>query len=173
MARLVLLCAILLLGTACVTTPPALSAGPYATLGHAQALSDVGRGQRVRWGGSIVTTTPGKEESCFEIIAHPLDRQGRPLQTDTSAGRFMACAPGFFDPAVYRFGREVTVVGTVEAPRSGKIGDYTYHYPRIAAEIVYLWPERYERYWDDYYYPDPFWFPYWYRPYYYYRPWYR
>ncbi|MGD2062645.1 MAG: Slp family lipoprotein [Nitrospirota bacterium] len=163
--RWVLLSTALLI-TACATTPPPLATGPYATLDHADALSDAGRGQRVRWGGSIVATTPGEEESCFEIIAHPLDRRGRPLQTDTTAGRFMACAPGFFDPEVYRFGREVTIVGVVGEPRSGKIGEYTYHYPELAAEIVYLWPEREDRYWD--YYPDPFWYPYW--PYYH-RPW--
>jgi len=158
----------LLLVMACATPPPPLAAGPFATLDHAEALTDQGRGQRVRWGGSLVATTPGEEETCFEIIGHPLDRQGRPYQTDTTAGRFMACTPGFFDPAVYRFGREMTVVGVVEEPRSGKIGAYAYHYPKLGAETVYLWPERPDRYWDDYYYPDPFWYPYW--PHYH-RPW--
>jgi outer membrane lipoprotein len=169
MPRLAALCAICLVFMACATTPPPLAGGPYATVDHRAALDQAARGERVRWGGTIVVTTPDEEETCFEIIDHPLDGQGRPRQTDQTAGRFMACAPGFFDPGVYRLGREVTVVGVLAEPRTGKIGDHTYQYPRAVAEIVYLWPERVEDVWRPYY-PDPFWYPYWYHPYYY-RPW--
>jgi outer membrane lipoprotein len=165
MRRLVLLCAIGLLSTACATTPAPLANGPFTTLDHQAALGDAARGVKVRWGGTIVVATPAEEETCLEIIDHPLDRQARPRQTDRTAGRFIACAPGFFDPGVYRLGREVTVVGVLGEPRTGKIGDHSYQYPQVRAETVYLWPERAEETWG--YYPDPFWYPYWYHPYYY------
>jgi len=168
MQRLGALCAICLVSMACATTPPPLAGGPFAAFDHQAALGDAARGERVRWGGKIVVTTPEAQETCIEIIDHPLDRQGRPRQTDHTAGRFMACAPGFFDPGVYRLGREITVVGVLGEPRTGKIGDHIYQYPQVLAETVYLWPERVEDAWGPYY-PDLFWYPY---PYWYYPPYY-
>lgn len=151
-----------LLLAACASTPPPLAGGPFAEVGHEQALGEEGLGAEVRWGGSIVTVTPEEQQTCFEVISHPLDRRGRPRDTDTTAGRFLACAEGFFDPAIYTYGREVTVVGRVVAPETGKVGGYTYRYPRLAAETVYLWPERLADdwggyYWGPYWYPYPFW----------------
>ena len=35
-----------------------------------------------------------------------------------------------------------------------RIGEYDYNYPRVAADVVYLWPERRD---DDYFHTDPFW----------------
>ena len=156
----------LLLTAACATAPAPIATGPFAAIGHQQALTDAALGERVRWGGTLVKTTPGKEETCFEIVAHPLDRSGRPQDTDTTTGRFVACSPGFFDPAVYRLGREVTVVGAVAQPEEGRIGDHPYRYPKLNAETVYLWPERREEYYGPGWYRDPF----WYAPYY--SPWY-
>jgi len=168
MARTVLLPLLALLWVAaCVTPPEPLATGPFAAIGHQQALADAALGERVRWGGTVVKTTPGKEETCFEIVAHPLARSSRPRATDTSAGRFVACAPGFFDPAVYRLGREVTVVGRVAKPEQGRIGEHPYRYPKLAAETIYLWPERREEYGPSWY-PDPFWYPSYYGPWY---PW--
>lgn len=168
MARSPLLPVLLSLWVAACATPPApLATGPFAAIDHRQALADAARGERVRWGGSVVKTTPQEEETCFEIVAHPLDRNGRPRATDTTAGRFVACAPGFFDPAVYRLGRELTVVGRVAEPEGGRIGDHPYRYPKLAAETVYLWPERRDEYgypWYPGWYPDPFWYGPWYGP---------
>lgn len=165
--------ALLFLLAACATPPAPLATGPFAAIDHQQALTAAALGARVRWGGRVVQATPRAEETCFELVAHPLDQTGRPRATDTTNGRFVACAPGFFDPAVYRLDREVTVVGRVAAPEEGRIGDHPYHYPKLAAETVYLWPERREEYGPPLY-PDPFWYsPYygpWYPwPHYYYR----
>jgi len=166
MARFVLLPLLpLVVLAACATPPTPLAGGPFAAVGHQQALVDGALGERVRWGGTVVKAMPKEEETCFELVAHPLDRSGRPRATDTTDGRFVACAPGFFDPAIYRLGREVTVVGRVAEPERGRIGDHPYRYPKLAAETVYLWPERREEYGPPWY-PDP----YWYSPYY--GPWY-
>jgi len=146
--------------------PPKPLAGefPPITPGDVQAGARVG--ERVRWGGDIVATTPRAGETCFEVVAKPLDRRARPRPVDETTGRFIACAAGFRDPAVYADGRELSVVGTVEALERGKVGDATYVYPRVRAEAVHLWPERPPSppvvFYDPW--PGPFWAPY---PYYY------
>ena len=45
----------------------------------------------------------------------------RPLVTDASFGRFVACGPGFYDPAVYAKDRSLTVLGTVEGVTDGTV----------------------------------------------------
>jgi outer membrane lipoprotein len=67
------------------------------------------------------------------------------LSRDRSEGRFIACRAGFYDPAVFTAGREVTIAGTVTGFEARRIGDYDYRYPRVAADVIYLWPERRDR----------------------------
>lgn len=160
--------------SACVTPPAPLAGGPFAETTVAQAQGGNLEGQRVRWGGEITTTTTSKDETCFELVSRPLDKQARPRRTDQTDGRFLACAPSFYDPAVYEKGRELTVIGPLQAPTVGKIGEYEYRYPGVAAEKVYLWPKR-PRYAGAYYGPwvydpwvGPFWYPYGYP---YWGPW--
>ena len=66
----------------------------------------------------------------------------RPRRSDSSPGRFVACAAGFFDPAVYQPGREITIVGALHGTTAGRVGDYDYTFPRIDAATVHLWPDR-------------------------------
>ena len=139
MLRWVVLIVVLLPG--CASIPKPIS-GNVAAISPQQALQEGAVGNRVRWGGEIVKVTVNKEDTCFELLAKPLDHSARPLRSDNAEGRFIACAPQFFDPAVYAKGREVTVMGTVIEPVSGKIGEYDYRYPRVTVERLYLWPER-------------------------------
>jgi len=163
MSRWRVLCVVMCVLAACATPPPVLSGGSFAELTVQDAQARDLTGQRVRWGGGIVVTTPEKDETCFEVVSRPLDREARPRRTDESDGRFLACAAGFFDPAVYSAGREISVVGTLQGLAVRKIGDYEYRYPRIAAENVFLWPKR--EVVQAYYYSDPwvnpFWYPMW------------
>jgi outer membrane lipoprotein len=168
MNRAVLLRAAALTLSACATPPASLS-GAFADITVAQAQRQDLVGQRVRWGGEIVSTKPEKSRTCFEVVSRPLDRAARPRRTDQSDGRFVACAAGFYDPAVYAPHRELTVVGTLEASTSGKIGEYEYRCPQVQAEHVYLWSRRHVE-GGDYYDPwlyDPWFYnpwvagPYW------------
>ena len=59
---------------------------------------------------------------------------------DASNGRFVACRAGFYDPAIFEAGREVTFIGHIDGYETTKIGDYDYKLPKLAADIVYLWP---------------------------------
>lgn len=156
-----------LLLSACATTPAALSGGPFPAITPRMAQQRDTVGERVRWGGVIVSTMPTPKETCIEILSRPLDTQGRPRDTDQTDGRFISCAQGFRDPAVYAPGREVTVIGTLAPSVVRKIGDFDYHYPSLPADVLYLWPKR-EEYLPPPYYYDPFWDPFW-RPWPYYR----
>lgn len=90
-------------------------------------------------------------------------------------GRFIACKPGFIDPAEFTQGREVTITGRLTGVDSGKIGEFEYRFPRVDARSVYLWPERreYEHrdhfyrpfFYDPFYGPFPYRYPFWYYPY--------
>ncbi len=163
MSRFVLVVAAVLL--AGCPRPPAPLSGEFPPTTVADARSEDYSGGRVRWGGVIVETMPGKDATCFQVVALMLDSRARPRPNDNSAGRFVACASGFWDPSIYAPKREVTVVGTIDGSVSEKIGDYDYTFPHVAAEVVYLWPERtyaQPAYYGGPYYWGPYWGPSWY-----------
>lgn len=62
------LLALLLLLSACAR-PPAALRGSFGPLSPRDAQTRAAVGERVRWGGEIVSTTPGRNETCFELHA--------------------------------------------------------------------------------------------------------
>ena len=126
---------------ACVR-PPANLAGQFDPVTVREAQAQPRQGVAVRWGGKIVGVRPGRTDTCFQIASFPLDAAARPQPSDESPGRFVACAPGFYEPTVYVPGRDVTVVGALNGTTTGKIGEYEYRFPRVDATTVYLWPEE-------------------------------
>jgi outer membrane lipoprotein len=154
-----LVAAIALLG-GCATIPQPL-AGNFANVSTASAQQGGAGGTHVRWGGEIIKTEPGQQQTCFYLLSRPLDSQARPQagSAGDNQGRFVACRSGFYDPEVFTRGREVTVTGTIHGTVSQKVGDYDYAYPRVEADVVYLWPKPqvYSNYGPGYY--DPFWGP--------------
>ncbi|MGE5027440.1 MAG: Slp family lipoprotein [Betaproteobacteria bacterium] len=157
MIRALLATASLLLLTACATTPTPISRGPFTPLSLKQAQSGEAAGSRVRWGGMIISVAPQKSETCFEVLSRPLDGDGEPKPTDQTEGRFIACGTGFYDPAAYPAGREITFVGSVQSSTVCKIGTVDFSCPSLAIESLYLWPKPEPRY----YYYDPFYDPFW------------
>jgi outer membrane lipoprotein len=148
---------------ACATVPKPLQ-GNYATnVTSLSAQQGSASGTQVRWGGEIISTEPGQQSTCFYVLGRPLDSQARPTRTgnNDSQGRFVACRAGFYDPEVFARGREITVTGTIQGTMTRKVGDYDYNYPRVDANVVYLWPKRQVVYGYPYgpgWY-DPFWGP--------------
>ena len=72
-----------------------------------------------------------------------LDANGRPRwAADDTGGRFIACRAGFYDPAIFQADREVTVTGVIDGYETRRIGEYDYRFPRLAADVIYLWPVR-------------------------------
>lgn len=134
-----LACAAML--AACATSPKPLQ-GQFAAVQPEQAVASGSAGELVRWGGRIVEVRTEKLNSCFEIVGAPLDSSGRPRKVDSSTGRFIACRTGFYEPQVFAPGRELTISGHIESFETRKVGEYDYRYPRVAADVVFLWPER-------------------------------
>ena len=127
---------------ACATQPTPLQ-GEYVEVTPQDAATADVTGQVVRWGGRIVRTEPQNNRTCFEVLSTRLDSYARPYwATDDVGGRFIACRAGFYDPAVFEPNREVTFTGRVEGYDNRKIGGYDYRFPRVAADVVYLWPVR-------------------------------
>ncbi len=123
----------------CATAPRPLQ-GEFAQVRpHDAARAD---GARVRWGGSVIAVDPRGAETCFEVLGRDLNETARPRNTDASDGRFLACRSGFYDPEVFKPGRDITVVGTVAGTEVRKVGEFDYTYPRLTADAVYLWPDR-------------------------------
>jgi outer membrane lipoprotein len=145
---------------ACASQPQPLQ-GDYAQVTPREAADHDNTGIVVRWGGRIIKTEPHENRTCFEMIATSLDVYGRPYwASDDDGGRFIACRTGFYDPAVFEANREVTFTGRLEGYDQRKIGGYDYRFPRVAADVVYLWPVR-ERV-DVLTYPSPWpWWGYW------------
>ena len=144
---------------ACATVPKPLE-GTFNDVSTANAQQGGAPGAKVRWGGEIIKTEPGPQQTCFFVLSEPLDSQARPTggRDGQTQGRFVACRDGFYDPEVFTRGREITVTGTVHGAVSQKVGDFDYAYPRVEADVVYLWPKQVAyRYPPGYY--DPFWGP--------------
>jgi len=142
-ARLLSVATLALLLGACASQPKPLQGG-YSEVPtpHAAVLGDY-TGTAVRWGGRIVQVEPRPDATCFEMIATRLTAGGRPYwAADDTNGRFVACRAGFYDPAVFERNREVTFTGRIAGYDTRRIGEYDYRFPRIDAEVVYLWPVR-------------------------------
>ena len=107
----------------------AVKSDPNATLG-----------KTILVGGEIIETHNKKETTEIEILQKPLGSDYRPLFVDESKGRFIYIHPTFLDPSIYKSGRKVTVVGTVEGARSQRVGEVEMAYPILAGNHLYLWP---------------------------------
>lgn len=135
-----LVCALLV---GCVTYPKPLQ-GEFQPVTPDSAVGSANQvGTPVRWGGRIISVEPQAQSTCFEVISIQLDASGRPAAgSDDTAGRFIACRNGFYDPAVFEKDREITFTGRIDGYETRRIGEYDYRLPRLAADVIYLWPER-------------------------------
>lgn len=146
----------------CATVPAPIAGDNFSTVTPRQAATEKAGGQHVRWGGEIIKVEPRADVTCFEVLSRELWSDARPNRRDHSDGRFIACSKGFYDPALYTRGRDLTITGTVNGVEQHKVGEYQYTYAQVDADQVYLWPER--QYTNAYPYAgwyDPFWGPYW------------
>lgn len=161
-----------LLLSACASSP-----GPFSDIPAANGPEpDVVRehpekysATRVQWGGIIARIENRAGESVVEMVARPLAKNGRPRETDSSSGRFLAHINEFIDPVVHAAGREMTVIGHVAGTEQHKIGEHPYTYPVVQVSQYHLWPLRQPVAVDPYpawrfrswYFHDPFyWDPY-------------
>jgi outer membrane lipoprotein len=99
------------------------------------------KGARVIVGGELLHVQPSPGQTEIELLTRRLHDDGFPERSDRSPGRALLRTPEFLDPAIYAFGRRVTVVGEVTGVEERKIGDVPYRYPIITVERIRLWPK--------------------------------
>jgi len=132
----------LLLLAACASAPKFDTTGVDRGLTPKNAVSAArtGAGRSVQWGGSIIETTNLQDSTRIEVVAYPLDSDGRPQTDRPVLGRFLLEQSGFLEPANYAKDRLVTVVGRLTGTQAGRVGEADYDYPLIEAQQLYLWP---------------------------------
>ncbi|MBS0456136.1 MAG: Slp family lipoprotein [Proteobacteria bacterium] len=156
---------LLVLLAGCASVPKPLQ-GQFAAVDPGAAITQDATGQAVRWGGTIAKVENEAGQTCFQLVARPLNEQSRPvLYKDRSAGRFLACRAGFYEPQVFAIGRSVTVTGHVAGYETRRVGEYDYRQPKVAADVIYLWPKvqrvRTVYAYDPFFGPPYPWGPWW------------
>jgi len=125
-----------------------------------QTGMDAELGPRVQWEGRIIRSMREGEDTCFELYG-PLDEWGFSARRFSTTERFIACAFGYYDPALFSAGRELLVEGSLSREASHVIGGQVYRLPLVQAAFLSLLPERPRHYAPPYYWPSPFYDPYW------------
>ncbi|MCU7890702.1 MAG: Slp family lipoprotein [Candidatus Thiodiazotropha sp. (ex Ustalcina ferruginea)] len=101
--------------------------------------------QPLQWGGIIIEAQNFNEITEVEILAYPLDTEGRPDTGATSVGRFIAKQAGYLETKDYATGRQVTVTGKFSEIRKGEVAKASYQFPVLICDEISLWPVVSER----------------------------
>jgi len=157
----------LLVGTGCASKPAStisLAVVDDVSLTQARDDSDGYLGSMVRWGGVVTEVENKVDETWVFLVSRALKDNEKPITDGQSEGRFIASFSGFVDPLVYKVGRPLTVVGTIEGNMLRAIGEYDYSFPVVTVRDSHLWADPVK---TRVYYPPP---PYWYYDMHYYHP---
>ncbi len=119
-------------------------------------------GETARWSGVIASIKNGKTSTTLDVLYYPAQSNGRPKLSDEPIGRFRTKVNKFLDPAVYKKGKSITVLGSVKTKETGIIGEYEYEYPTVGDAKVYLWPKLQEPARVEFYYGWHGYHPSWY-----------
>ncbi|HEV2608117.1 MAG TPA: Slp family lipoprotein [Xanthomonadaceae bacterium] len=136
----------------CATVPIPLQ-GNFSELDQGAATQRDATGESVRWGGTIAEVETLAGETCFQLVGRPLDDETRPIMSDRADARFLACRQGSYEPQVFAKGRSLTVTGRIVGYETRKVGGYDYRQPKVAADVVYLWPKLQQVYVVNDFYP--------------------
>lgn len=133
--------------SACSMVPKQVATDNQNLVSYQQVLQtpDAQIGKTARWGGVITQVINNEQSTQMEILALELNNSAKPIGSrQNSPGRFIAEFPQFLDPEIYQADQLITMIGVVEQPVKGKIGEYNYQFPKIMVQGAYLWPERKE-----------------------------
>ncbi len=98
---------------------------------------DACRGKLVLLGGIVVAATQNGEGSWLEVVEHRLDSRELPDEVIASRGRFLAIAAGRLDPAKYKPGALVSMMGEVVGKKVRQLGGAEYTYPVISVREIH------------------------------------
>lgn len=110
-----------------------------------QAQPDRYEGETVLLGGRILEVSPSSAATELIVLELPLDWQDRPKGRENSQGRFLVQAAEFLDPALFKPGALLTVVGTLKGAENRTIGGFSYRHPRLVPTEIKLWPATPDR----------------------------
>ena len=154
--RSIVLLAIILLTTGCASKPAiTLAEVDDVTLDRVLGSDDAYDGDRVRWGGMVDQVENKADHTLVFVVARELNDDAKPQPDSNSEGRFVARFTGFIDPQVYREGRPLTVVGSLQGSVVRPIGEYDYRFPLVMVRDSHLWadPDKTKVYYHPY--PSP------------------
>jgi outer membrane lipoprotein len=101
---------------------------------------------QVIWGGRVVGVRNFADHSEIEMLDYPLDSSQRPRLKEPAAGRFIALMPGYVESMDYPEGTLMTLRGTLEGIRTGKVGDADYVFPLVRVAQSHRWtPQEMEQ----------------------------
>lgn len=153
----------LLLLSACSNVPVTIQTAPEPNLQFDQLSGDTTayQGQVVRWGGQVVKVENDNQGSTIHIAQFPLNSYGRPVikEGNDGGGRFIARTGTFIDPAIYKQGTLITVVGPLQQNQTVFIDKKSMSVPVVNADDVYRWINqdyRRDPYYGNGYYYDPY-----------------
>ncbi len=146
MRKLCLLAATILFLTGCA---PVISSQSLSLVDREISFAELRQtpdryiGKHFLLAGQIAGIWNSNEGSELEIVQFATDNRGEITDMSRSGGRFIARNAEFLEPAVYRNGLLVTVVGEMKGKKNMLIGDATYTYPVLVIREIYLWkPEE-------------------------------
>jgi outer membrane lipoprotein len=109
------------------------------TFRQLQANPDAYLGKWVLAGGIILETRNAPDGTTLEVLERPVDRQGRPRETDDSAGRFLIKSHQFLDPADFHPGKRISLIGEVAGQEVRPLGEMQYRYPLLTPKELHVW----------------------------------
>ncbi len=141
--RLLGVCVVfLILGCAAGISRQARSQVTYnASFAELQAAIGEHMGEIVILGGKVVETKDYPAFSEITVLQLPLGKKDRPQDGDRSDGRYLIRSEQFLDPAIYRQGSLLTVVGRLSGSEVRSIGEFQYVYPLVEAIEIKRWPQ--------------------------------
>lgn len=138
--ELALLLTLFLLMTGCthwISEQSRVVADRTVTFGHLRENPDLYRGKLVLVGGIVAAVARTGEGTQLDVIEYRLDSRELPDQVVPSRGRFLATTPEFLDPATFKPGALVSMMGEVAGKKVQLLGSAEYTYPVIAIKEIH------------------------------------
>jgi outer membrane lipoprotein len=127
--------------TACASQPSFKDEGIDHTLTPTMAKQDrISSGDKVIWGGTILSSQNLKDKTRLEILSYPVDKKGRIDKDAEPGGRFYAIYDNYLETAEYRKNRWVSLTGKFAGKEAGKVGEADYTFPVVNISQLHLWP---------------------------------
>ncbi len=134
---------LLLMLSACATSPGfRLEQIDYKlTPKNALQANEQARGHQVLWAGTILSSKNFTDHSRLEVLAYPVDKEGRIDSDAEPLGRFYALHSGYLETAEYGKNRWVSLTGTYMGLEGGKVGSADYTFPVVNIDQIHLWTQ--------------------------------